>query len=139
MKKPKRYKPKSYRSGKVYQAEKKTNFRAMYDKDWNRYRFRFLHYNPLCYVCGDKATVVDHIVAHKGDPVKFKALNNHMAMCKFHHDMVTGKFDRNNPPLTKEKIEWINNQRKSLSVEVKVKELKDYTKGTSKNKTPKNF
>ena len=33
-----------------------------------------------------EATVVDHIVAHKGDKALFWNTDNHRALCRAHHD-----------------------------------------------------
>lgn len=135
MKKPKQYKPKSHTGTKKFAPPKKSrNTREFYDSEWDAYRFRFLHHNPNCYVCGCKARIVDHIVAHKGDLVKFKAINNHMPLCEFHHNVITGKFDRVNPPLSKEKILWINKQRETLNVNIVIKALPEYGKGYGKSR-----
>ena len=49
-----------------------------YTKRWERARLLFLMQNPFCRMCEQEgppnitaATVVDHIVAHRGDPVLF--------------------------------------------------------------------
>jgi 5-methylcytosine-specific restriction protein A len=52
---------------------------------------RYLREHPLCVVCGaedrtEAATVVDHIVAHKGDERLFWDAANHRAVCRRHHD-----------------------------------------------------
>ena len=62
-----------------------------YDARWRTRRAHFLQRNPLCVMCHAAgrvvvATVVDHIVAHKGDPQLFNDPNNWQALCKAHHD-----------------------------------------------------
>lgn len=94
-----------------------------YDSDWDKYRFRFLAVNPKCYVCGGKATVVDHFYAHKGDPIKFKDTSNHIPMCKLDHDTITGLFDRHEIPKTEEKFAYINNKRKEFDIQIKIKKI----------------
>lgn len=124
---PKLYKPNSFKSGKSYSGSKPRNARKSgYDKDWDKYRFRFLHHNPQCYACSAKATVVDHIVAHKGDPVLFKKLDNHLPLCSPCHNHITARFDRHATPMTEEKIKYLHEQRKSLNITTKVKVLPSY-------------
>lgn len=85
----------------------------MYDKDWERYRARFLKVNRECYACGSLAIVVDHLVPHKGDPVLFTKLDNHIPLCTTCHNFVTTKFDRYHRPGTsiEPKILWLNSRR----------------------------
>ena len=40
-----------------------------------------------------KATVVDHIVPHRGDPKLFWDPDNWQTLCKRCHDKKTGEFD----------------------------------------------
>ena len=40
-----------------------------------------------------KATVVDHIVPHRGDQKLFWDQSNWQALCKRHHDLKTGNED----------------------------------------------
>lgn len=75
-----------------------------YDTRWQSYRESFLKVHPLCWECEKAghitpATVVDHIVAHKGDRVRFWDPNNHRAACKPHHDarVDEGDFGRSAP------------------------------------------
>lgn len=62
-----------------------------YDSRWQAYRRAFLNDHPLCDECAAQgrtvaATVVDHRVAHKGDPVLFWDPKNHRGLCKPCHD-----------------------------------------------------
>lgn len=62
-----------------------------YGWKWRGYRSRYLKENPLCVLClvqgrTETATVVDHIVAHKGDRTLFWDATNHRALCKSCHD-----------------------------------------------------
>ncbi|MBP5461861.1 MAG: HNH endonuclease [Lachnospiraceae bacterium] len=66
-----------------------------YDGRWRKARDRFLRLHPLCVEClkEDKytpATVVDHIIPHRGDQKLFWDENNWQALCKKHHDEKTG-------------------------------------------------
>lgn len=62
-----------------------------YGARWQRYRKHFLAAHPLCVYCKKQnrltpATVVDHIVPHKGDQSLFLDASNHQPLCKQHHD-----------------------------------------------------
>ena len=57
---------------------------------WRKLRSRFLNANPLCAICQESgrvtaATIVDHIVPHKGDMEKFWN-GPFQALCKPCHD-----------------------------------------------------
>jgi len=62
-----------------------------YNWAWRKYRTAFLKQNPLCVECEAKgkvkaATVVDHIVPHRGDKRLFDDPNNHQALCERCHN-----------------------------------------------------
>lgn len=66
-----------------------------YDAKWRRARKRFLQRHPLCANCLSRgvltpATVVDHIVPHRGDRALFWDENNWQPLCKNCHDQKTG-------------------------------------------------
>ena len=66
-----------------------------YDAKWRRARKRFLQRHPLCANCLSQgvltpATVVDHIVPHRGDRALFWDENNWQPLCKSCHDRKTG-------------------------------------------------
>lgn len=65
--------------------------RRGYDGRWRRYRVMFLRRHPLCVLCQQQgkatsATVVDHIIPHRGDPERFWDESNHQPLCKPCHD-----------------------------------------------------
>ena len=69
-----------------------------YDNKWRKYRKSFLEQNPLCVICESEgdikvATVVDHIIPHKGDSELFWDWENHQALCEFHHNQKTARED----------------------------------------------
>ena len=65
---------------------------ALYNnKRWRAYRRMFLASHPLCVECQHEASVVDHIVDHRGDPGLFWEPSNHQALCQFCHNAKTGK------------------------------------------------
>ena len=58
----------------------------------------YLKKNPVCVDCQKEnivkqATVVDHIIPHKGDMVKFWQQSNWQSLCKQHHDIKTASED----------------------------------------------
>jgi len=66
-------------------------WRHLYGSKWDRLRLRFLDKNPLCIRCLDlgrtePATVVDHVVDHKGNLTLFWSQANWQALCKKCHD-----------------------------------------------------
>lgn len=70
-----------------------------YNSKWRRESKKFLKNHPLCQECLKKgiatpATVVDHIVPHRGDPKLFWDRSNWQALCKKCHDRKTATEDR---------------------------------------------
>jgi len=70
--------------------------RSLYNYRWQQYSKRFLRKNPLCVKCRSNgrvkaSEVTDHIEPHKGDYGLFWDVNNHAAMCKWHHDKKTAR------------------------------------------------
>ena len=65
---------------------------------WTDGRKAFLTLHPLCVECEAEgelmaATVVDHIVPHRGDPALFHDQHNWQPLCKRHHDRKTATED----------------------------------------------
>lgn len=65
-----------------------------YGSRWQRASKRYLQSHPLCAKCAKdgrytKATVVDHIVPHRGDPALFWDESNWQPLCKPCHDHKT--------------------------------------------------
>lgn len=78
--------PSSWRSGK-------TTAERGYGGKWQRERLRYLTTNPLCRYCEAEhrvveATVVDHIIPHRGDQKLFWNRKNWQPLCKPCHDSV---------------------------------------------------
>lgn len=63
-----------------------------YNSRWEKARKTYLMRNPLCIMCKREgrvtaATVVDHIIPHKGDTALFwDTENNWQPLCAPHHD-----------------------------------------------------
>jgi len=69
-----------------------------YDGKWAKARTSWLRAHPLCMKCESEqrvvsATVVDHIVPHKGDRKLFWDSANWQSLCKSHHDEKTARED----------------------------------------------
>jgi len=71
-----------------------------YDASWQRYRKAYLAEHPLCALCAKKdppvvraATVVDHIIPHRGDYALFWDPANHQPSCTECHNIKTAKED----------------------------------------------
>lgn len=63
----------------------------LYGHTWRQVRTRHLATHPLCVFCGKlnrvtPATVVDHIIPHRGDEVLFWDADNLQSLCKPCHD-----------------------------------------------------
>jgi 5-methylcytosine-specific restriction enzyme A len=71
----------------------KTTSERGYGWRWQKARDAYLLEYPLCVYCArngyiTKATVVDHIVQHKGNQSLFWAVNNWQPLCKTCHDSI---------------------------------------------------
>lgn len=83
---------------KKYEKQRGNSTQRGYDADWRRYRIMYLREHPLCVEClkEDKvtaATVVDHIIPHKGNKELFWDPKNHQSLCEHHHDLKTATED----------------------------------------------
>lgn len=74
-----------------YDAERGSAAARGYNSRWRKARETYLRRCPLCVHCTEQArttpaTVVDHIVPHKGDSMLFWDTANWQALCKPCHD-----------------------------------------------------
>lgn len=74
--------------------EKRRPENDIYNRRWRRASKLFLTQHPLCAECErhgklTPATVVDHIVPHRGDQERFWDTANWQALCKPCHDKKT--------------------------------------------------
>lgn len=65
-----------------------------YNRRWQKARKSYLEAHPLCVMCAKqgkyvRATVVDHIIPHRGDQKLFWDQNNWQSLCKSCHDKKT--------------------------------------------------
>lgn len=148
MKKTKQFKPNrcsdvgSFSLG----GEKKETGRAKgYDKEWEAYRWRFLHYNNTCYACGragekkrGKGLHIDHVIPHRGNQELFWKVDNLIPLCGSCHSVVTGRFDNGTMPDTKGKLKWLAEKREQCGVKsvVKVVQRESRRKGQGVNHGP---
>ena len=70
-----------------------------YNAAWRKASKQFLQAHPLCEECMKqgkyvKATVVDHVVPHRGDEKLFWDRSNWRALCKRCHDQKTRREDQ---------------------------------------------
>ena len=70
-----------------------------YDNRWRSSRKKFLQEHPFCIRCQQDskltpATVVDHIIPHRGDQALFWDKTNWQPLCKQCHDKKTMTEDR---------------------------------------------
>jgi len=71
--------------------ERSTSSERGYNNIWQKARNTFLLSHPCCRMCEEegrvtRATVVDHIIPHKGDQKLFwDTRNNWQALCTKHH------------------------------------------------------
>ena len=66
-----------------------------YNAEWRRARKAYLQLHPLCAECLKEgiltpATVVDHIMPHRGDQQLFWDEQNWQPLCQTHHNKKTG-------------------------------------------------
>jgi 5-methylcytosine-specific restriction protein A len=79
-------------------ARRDPAMRRLYGARWAKASKAFRWAHPLCAECDragrlTPATVVDHVVPHRGDVAKFWDSDNWAALCKHHHDLKTARDD----------------------------------------------
>ena len=84
----------------LHRGDRESSGKRGYNSRWQKARARYLRGHPLCVHCGKKgqyvkATVVDHITPHRGDPVLFWDESNWQSLCKSCHDKKTFSEDIN--------------------------------------------
>lgn len=83
-------------------ADKLRPWRKLYStKQWYRLRHHQLQKEPCCEYCDKQgyvtaATIVDHIVPHKGNEALFFDPDNLQSLCKEHHDNTKQREERSN-------------------------------------------
>ena len=79
-------------AGKVSrEPDRRSSAKRGYGYRWQKERQVFLAANPWCVECDHVATVVDHVLPHRGDVGLFWDAGNWQAMCKACHDRKTAR------------------------------------------------
>lgn len=78
---------------KQYDERRGSSSQRGYNSRWQKARETFLRRHPLCKMCEAEgrltpATIVDHIIPHRGDQALFWDTGNWQPLCKPHHDKV---------------------------------------------------
>ena len=75
-----------------HEAKRQTSRQRGYTTKWEKARAAFLKAHPRCLhvidgeTCGEPATVVHHVIPHRGDPKLFWRKSNWLPVCKACHD-----------------------------------------------------
>jgi len=69
-----------------------------YDREWRNARREYLAAHPYCAMCGDDATTIDHIVAHRGDRALFWNRRNWQSLCARCHNSTKQRMERGPRP-----------------------------------------
>ncbi len=83
---------------RYYEDRRGTSAERGYDYRWRKGRAWFLKRHPLCAECKKQgkivaATVVDHIVPHRGDMDLFWDMDNWQPLCETCHNKKTARED----------------------------------------------
>lgn len=73
----------------TFRGKSKTYHNLYETYRWRTFSKDFLKTHPFCYICGAKATVVDHIIPHRGDLSLFYDVNNVQPLCQSCHSRKT--------------------------------------------------
>ena len=95
---PPQYRPPRPKGPPASEASRGTAAERGYGSRWQKARLSFLAEHPLCAECDKQgqvteATVVDHIVPHRGDLTLFWDMSNWQALCARCHNAKTGRGD----------------------------------------------
>lgn len=83
---------------KLHPEETRSAGKRGYGSRWQKFSRNYLKEHPLCVRCQKegkyvRATVVDHIKPHRGDPKLFWDVENMQPLCKSCHDRKTRRED----------------------------------------------
>jgi 5-methylcytosine-specific restriction protein A len=83
---------------KAHDAKRGSASERGYDGRWQQTRIAYLRSHPLCVACEKMgritpATVIDHIIPHRGDRALFWQSSNWQPLCKPCHDRKTATED----------------------------------------------
>lgn len=100
--------PKTFRSphvpdrkerGREYEQRRGSARERGYTSKWDKASKGFLRRNPICKACEAAGVicaseVTDHIVPHRRDSALFWDRSNWQACCRWHHDVVKQRLER---------------------------------------------
>jgi len=94
---PKTFKP--YQTATARHDTRASSTERGYDGRWRKARAGYLAKHPLCIMCErdgrlTEATVVDHIIPHRGDMVKFWDSSNWAPLCARCHNSTKQSFEK---------------------------------------------
>lgn len=80
----------------AYDARRDTSNQRGYGSRWQKARAAYLRRHPLCAECKRQgltvaATVVDHIIPHRGNKVRFWNSDNWQSLCASCHNKKTAR------------------------------------------------
>src|SRR5579875_1851081 len=76
-----------------YDMNRESSSKRGYNHRWRVARKHYLMRNHTCVSCGQLATVIDHIIPHRGNQSLFWDMNNWQPLCKSCHDRKTATED----------------------------------------------
>jgi len=79
---------------KRHDANRPTAAQRGYNGAWRALRKAFLAAFPWCAMCNAPATVVDHIIPHRGDEALFNDRNNLQSLCAPCHNRRKQRLER---------------------------------------------
>ena len=65
-----------------------------YSRAWEEARADYLKHHPDCVMCGQPATVVDHVTPHRGNAKLFWDRSNWQSLCTHHHNSAKQRQER---------------------------------------------
>lgn len=80
----------------THELRRENSHQRGYTRNWAKRRKIYLTSNPLCVLCQKEgytvpATVVDHVIPHRGNIELFNNEENWQALCKTCHDLKTAR------------------------------------------------
>ena len=82
--------------GRRHDANRPTAAQRGYNHEWRKARLAFLALHPSCALCFAPATVVDHIIPHRGDDALFWNRQNWQPLCVTCHNRAKQRQERAN-------------------------------------------
>lgn len=92
------YRERQQEQKRIADTRRESAHKRGYDSRWAKARTGYLAHHPLCAECErmgrlTPATVVDHIIPHRGDKGLFWDRQNWAGLCRMHHNQKTARED----------------------------------------------